>query len=214
MDRGAWWATVHGVPRTWPRLNRQHVRTHPYPGQGLCIWPVVSLAPWPRLSVGRAGRWVRVKTGACSEGAARRWGCLGSSRLTGGGAAPPVPAHGSRLSTGGQGIRFFRAHLLNVCFARAVLGGAGRCGNHPQLMEGKLEGDREPGRRVPRWRVCPHGGAGGGVVRREGRGLHLPAGRWKVLLRPEWWRGGQVAEEAGWLEPSQGGPQPSRLFAG
>ena len=22
MDRGAWWATVHGVARSWPRLNK------------------------------------------------------------------------------------------------------------------------------------------------------------------------------------------------
>ena len=26
MDRGAWWATVHGVTKSWTRLN--HYRTH------------------------------------------------------------------------------------------------------------------------------------------------------------------------------------------
>ena len=24
MDRGAWWATVHGVSKSWTRLNDQH----------------------------------------------------------------------------------------------------------------------------------------------------------------------------------------------
>ena len=26
--RGAWWATVHGVPKSWTRLKRQHACTH------------------------------------------------------------------------------------------------------------------------------------------------------------------------------------------
>ena len=51
----------------------------------------------------------------------------------------------------------------------------------PIEPEGKLEGDREPGRGVPGWSICPHGGAGGGVVSREVLGPHLPAGRWWVL---------------------------------
>lgn len=111
MDRGAWWATVHGVPKDLARLNTsaRAQRTLPRPG---ALRLASGLAgPWPRLSVGESRAVGARQTGACSEGAARRWGCLGSSRLTGVGAAPPVPAHGSRLSTGGQGIRFFRAHF-------------------------------------------------------------------------------------------------------
>ena len=32
MDRGAWWATVHGVPQSWTRLKR--LRMHVYIGEG------------------------------------------------------------------------------------------------------------------------------------------------------------------------------------
>ena len=28
MDRGAWWATVHGVAKSWTRLNRLSMHTH------------------------------------------------------------------------------------------------------------------------------------------------------------------------------------------
>ena len=27
MDRGVWWATVHGVPKSWTRLRQQHTHT-------------------------------------------------------------------------------------------------------------------------------------------------------------------------------------------
>ena len=29
MDRGAWWATVHGVPKSWTQLSNEH-NTAPY----------------------------------------------------------------------------------------------------------------------------------------------------------------------------------------
>ena len=32
LDRGAWWATVHGVPQSWTRLKR--LRMHVYIGEG------------------------------------------------------------------------------------------------------------------------------------------------------------------------------------
>ena len=28
MDRGAWWATVHGVIKSWTRLKRLNTNTH------------------------------------------------------------------------------------------------------------------------------------------------------------------------------------------
>ena len=28
MDRGAWWATVHGIERSWTRLSDQHTHHH------------------------------------------------------------------------------------------------------------------------------------------------------------------------------------------
>ena len=28
MDRGAWWATVHGVAKSWTRLSDIHTHTH------------------------------------------------------------------------------------------------------------------------------------------------------------------------------------------
>ena len=31
MDRGAWWATVHGVTKSWIQLNT-HTHTHKYTG--------------------------------------------------------------------------------------------------------------------------------------------------------------------------------------
>ena len=31
MDRGAWWATVHGVAKSWTQLKRQNAQT-PSPG--------------------------------------------------------------------------------------------------------------------------------------------------------------------------------------
>ena len=32
MDRGAWWATVHGVTKSWTRLSNQQTRTHTHEG--------------------------------------------------------------------------------------------------------------------------------------------------------------------------------------
>ena len=28
MDRGAWWATVHGIANSWAQLKRQSMHTH------------------------------------------------------------------------------------------------------------------------------------------------------------------------------------------
>jgi len=30
MDRGAWWATVHGVTKSWTQLINTHTDTHPF----------------------------------------------------------------------------------------------------------------------------------------------------------------------------------------
>ena len=30
MDRGAWWATVHGVVKSWTQLSNTHTHTHTY----------------------------------------------------------------------------------------------------------------------------------------------------------------------------------------
>ena len=32
MDKGAWWATVHGVTKSWTRLSNQQTRTHTHEG--------------------------------------------------------------------------------------------------------------------------------------------------------------------------------------
>ena len=32
MDRGAWWATVHGVAKGWTQLNTAHIRQPDYYG--------------------------------------------------------------------------------------------------------------------------------------------------------------------------------------
>ena len=66
-----------------------------------------------------------------------------------GGRHLPFLPTGSRMPTSGQGIRFFHVHLLNVCFARAVLGGWWMWESPPVETERKLEGDREPGMGVP-----------------------------------------------------------------
>ena len=34
-DRGAWWATVHGVAKSWTQLSDFHSLTHPYANCGL-----------------------------------------------------------------------------------------------------------------------------------------------------------------------------------
>ena len=28
MDRGGWWATVHGVTKSWTRLSDKHIHIH------------------------------------------------------------------------------------------------------------------------------------------------------------------------------------------
>ena len=28
MDRGAWWATVHGITKSWPRLSDMHTQLY------------------------------------------------------------------------------------------------------------------------------------------------------------------------------------------
>ena len=30
MDRGAWWATVHGITKSWTELKRLSTHAHPY----------------------------------------------------------------------------------------------------------------------------------------------------------------------------------------
>ena len=32
MNRGAWWATVHGVPKTWTRLSKSAHTVHKWEG--------------------------------------------------------------------------------------------------------------------------------------------------------------------------------------
>ena len=84
---------------------------------------LVSLAPWPWLSVGEEG-------GVCTSGlecalevlpgGGDVWAHHSSQEV---GRHLPFLPTGSRMPTSGQGIRFFHVHLLNICFARAVLGG-------------------------------------------------------------------------------------------
>ena len=40
MDRGAWWATVHVVTKSWTRLSDEHTHTVIFPGkvQRLSDW--------------------------------------------------------------------------------------------------------------------------------------------------------------------------------
>ena len=35
MDRGAWWATVHGVEKNWTRLQQWSTHASQFPGQDL-----------------------------------------------------------------------------------------------------------------------------------------------------------------------------------
>ena len=55
VDRGAWWATVCGVTKSWTRLNQQHTGTVPiiFVGEVIFMWwrtPVSSLLLLPLLS--------------------------------------------------------------------------------------------------------------------------------------------------------------------
>ena len=66
MDRGAWWATVHGVTKSWTWLNK-HVQESEDPLYGpawVCIqaglstlWTDVGLCVWPAFPLGAALAW-------------------------------------------------------------------------------------------------------------------------------------------------------------
>ena len=38
MDRGAWWATVHGVTKSWTKLTKTHAHAYIYVCVYMCIY--------------------------------------------------------------------------------------------------------------------------------------------------------------------------------
>ena len=54
MDRGAWWATVHGVTKGWTQLSSQHTLCAAYGGD---CWDIEMQrpSPWPSLESSAVG---------------------------------------------------------------------------------------------------------------------------------------------------------------
>ena len=49
MDRGAWWAMVHRIAKSWTQLKQFSTHTHPYPHSHMCVYisphPTTALTP-------------------------------------------------------------------------------------------------------------------------------------------------------------------------
>ena len=92
MDRGAWWATVHGVTKTRPQLNKEHTHTHTQPSDHQVLDPGVGT---PALSGGLGGAWMQTPAGRGRTG----WMTFGASRYW---EQPEQPALGPRHGSTGQ----------------------------------------------------------------------------------------------------------------
>ena len=92
MDRGAWWATVHGVTKTRPQLNKEHA-THTQPSDHQVLDPGVGT---PALSGGLGGAWMQTPAGRGRTG----WMTFGASRYW---EQPEQPALGPKARVHGSG---------------------------------------------------------------------------------------------------------------
>ena len=71
MDRGAWWATVHGVTKSWTWLN---MHTHTYDLKDVTVCPVdLGEEPGRGLKVGASQKEARM-AGGQEEGSLGFWG--------------------------------------------------------------------------------------------------------------------------------------------
>ena len=61
MDKGAWWARVHRVTKSWTRLKRQHTHTH---GEAEIRGSLLLTPPGTGLP-----QWLSSKESACNAGA-------------------------------------------------------------------------------------------------------------------------------------------------